>query len=285
MRFHSGRKHRYGLIGLALSTLLCACSQGAAGENGSQAPATSSGMSDAGGMVYYLEQSGTVATMGGINRDLAFYKSMLRNCRDAHLPTTPLDSADEAKLGTVQVKYWHDGDRRSALLIDDYHVDASLSNRVAMCHFRLKYTSRLTIVRDGRVYDLDLVKRTGSVQVMPTDNSADIPMVAPDWEQLAQAGIHKAGQGSYAGQPCVIVKNELAQTTYCVWTGGSKQDRGAQAPEEFPNRLSGKMPVFWSKSDAGGNAFKTTSFVVGHLPYSTIFDIPSDITVRNMGGP
>lgn len=288
MFFDSCNKQLKIIMGCALMALLPACSKGTTDqvstENAQEQSSSDAG--DSSGAVFYLEQTGTTANMSGTNEDLQTYKSMLKNCEDSHQPTTPLSSQEEAKLGTANVKYWHDGNRRNALLIETFRVDASPSNGVAMCTFHLVHTSDLAMSNGNRTYQLDLVKRTGAVQTVPTDDaSGNSPAQPPDWNQLAQEGIHKTGDGNFAGQPCVIEKNDLENTTSCVWSGGEKAGFGVQAPEEFPKALGGKTPVFWSKSSNGGNEFNTTSFVVGQLPDTSIFDVPKDISVKDMGGP
>jgi hypothetical protein len=282
--FDSSNKQLKTLVGCVLMALLPACSKGAAGSASADSAQAQAG--DSGGAVFYLEQTGTTANMSGANEDLLTYQSMLKNCQDAHQATTPLSAQDEAKLGTANVKYWHDGNRRNALLIETFHADASASGGAAMCAFKLAHTSDLTMSNGNRTYQLDLIKRSGDVQTVPTDDSSgSSPAQSPDWNQLAQEGIHKTGDGNFAGQPCVVAKNDLENTTFCVWSGGAKAGFGVQAPEEFPKGLGGKTPVFWSKSSNGGNKFNTTSFVVGHLPDTSIFDVPRDVSVKDMGGP
>jgi hypothetical protein len=284
---HSYDKQLKIVLGCALAAALPACSRSTTGQapaGGAQARALS-GTGDSRGVVFYLEQTGTVANIGGVNEDLHTYKSLLKNCEDAHQPIVALSAADEAKLGTARVKYWHDGNNRSALLIEEYHPDASASNGVAMCAFRLGRAADLSIVNGDRMYGLDLVKRTGEVQTIPTGPALDAPADPPDWNQLAAAGVRKSGSGGFAGQACAVMKDDMGQSTYCVWSGGAKWGYGVQAPEEFPTKLEGHTPVFWSRSDNGGNGFSTTDFVVGRLPDTGIFDIPRDIHIKNMDGP
>lgn len=284
LSLHSFDRHLKTLMACALIALLPACSRGAAGSGGAQAQA-SSGAGGSGDVVFYLEQTGTVANMGGVNEDLQTYKAMLKNCQDAHQATTPLSAEDEARLGTAHLKYWHDGNRRNAQLVETYRLDVTSQGGPAMCTFRLGHTSDLTMADGSRAYQLDLVKRTGEVQTVPTDAaSGNSPAQPPDWNQLAQEGIHKTGNGNFAGQACTVEKNDLENTTYCVWSGGEKGGFGVQAPEEFPKGLGGKTPVFWSKSGNGGNEFDTTSFVVGRLPDTGIFDVPRDVSVKDIGG-
>lgn len=226
----------------------------------------------------------------GKNTALQAYKNWLQGCKG--MATKPLTQDQEAKLGKVRVQVWHDGDNKVARLVDHYALAFDPNAQPPKCDFSVSHTSNLTIlISEGkyaseglaRVYRIDLDKRTGTVQTVPYASPNREPLPPPDWTELASQGLSKAGEGSFHGEPCLVVADKLSQTTDCVWSGGARDGYSAAIGEQFP-KFNG-TPTFWRKSSNGGDGFTTSQFMVGKLPNTSIFDIPAGIKIVDEGGP
>jgi hypothetical protein len=271
-------RQRLALSGALSALLLAACSHGASAASGGQLPY---GMdADGDWLSFYQDQTG-IAVVGahGENMELENYKTYLAHCKVA--PVKPLDPADEAKVGTVRIQHWQDGDRGTATLVEKFGYDWGTGS-TPNCVFTPSHSAELKLYlrKQNRSYDIDLVKHTGTVQTLPPSSPSDhLHSPPPDWNQLAMAGIHKLGTSGDAGQPCVILQDPTGNQA-CVWSGGTKWGYGV-ADADTPRLWATGSPSV--KSDV--KTLTTNSFVVGKLKDTRVFDLPSNVSIQDQGGP
>lgn len=275
-----GKQRWIVMAGLA-SALLAACSHGSA--TGSQGALPLGEDSNGNWLSFYLDQAGVqVVGANGENSRLANYKIDLKTC-EGHVSKS-LNPADAEKVGTNRTQEWKDGYSRDAKLVEEfgYSLGMTGSGPSLECVFTPVHTAKLTIHlnKQNRVYDIDLVKRVGTVSTLPPSSPTDtLHSPPPNWNQLAQVGMHKLGESSSAGQPCTIIQSVVG-TQECVWSGGAKW--GYQVTDSDTPRLwiAGSPAV---KSDV--KSLTTTNFVIGQLKDSHIFDIPANIAISDQGSP
>lgn len=272
------------LRGLLLVTALVAgpvlsgCSNDAAGAHSNDPAASGGGRAAA--LTYYLDQT-RIKTVGsdGTNLVLADYKAYLSHCKVP--PIKPLTAADEAKVGTVDIKHWQDGNRRSATLTESYGFNMGAGSKIN-CEFRLTTETDLTIrdLAGGRVYHINLAEHTGTEQSVPGEVQADHETATPpDWSALADVGIHKLGTATVQGQPCTIIK-DMAGNKECNWSGGGKDGYGVVNGPHITLWETGSPAV---QSDV--KTLITNEFVVGRLPGMKIFDQTAMVKLTQEGGP
>lgn len=260
---------------LAVGTLLSGCSHDAAG-----ASPTASDSGHAAALTYYLDQT-RIKTVGpdGSNLDLTNYKTYLIHCKVP--PIKPLSAADEAKVGTVDIKHWQDGNRRSATLTETFGFSMGTGSTIN-CEFRLTKDANLTIhdLASGRVYQIDPTKHAGTEQVVQGEAPASPAAVAPpDWGALANVGIHKLGMATVKGQPCVIIE-DMTGNRECNWSGGHKWGYGIVDGPHITLWETGSPAV---RSDV--KTLVTNEFMVGRLPGTKIFDQVAMVKPAREGGP
>lgn len=273
--------HLEWCLAVAAVLLLAGCSSsGAAGSSGGDAgksPVTAKPLT------YYLDQTATLA--GDRNIELQQYKAALSLCEQSGLSVTPLDPTDVAKLRMTRIQIWKTPGRM-AKQEDGWRPMTAPGSMLqgGACQFTgVKKISTLTITLPGRVYSIDLVKRTGTVEHAQQSNSPDVVQAVTPAEESAMEkkaiydGVVKGKRSRVAGQPCVLWSYNKIQGQgwqACTWSAG-KQWGVPAVGRTFP--LS-------AKSMDGKYSMTTTTMTVGHLPGDgDVFEIPVDVKIRDQG--
>lgn len=269
------------LAAAAATMLLAGCSQSNA--TGSTGNGASESVAAAKPLTYYLDQ--TAMLTGDKNVGLQRYKAALSLCEHSGLTVTPLSPADVAKLRTTRIQVWKASDRM-ARQEDGWRPTTAPGSMLqgGACHFTgVEKDSTLTITLPGRVYSVDLIQHTGTVEYPVRDDRHDkAQAVTPADEsalekKAADDGIVKGQAKQVAGQPCVLWSyNKIPGQGWqaCTWSAG-KQWGIPAVGRTFPLSM---------KTLDGEYSMTTTAMTVGRMPEGdSIFKVPANIKIRDHG--
>lgn len=229
--------------------------------------------------VFYLDQYGkTTNWIGSTDLAVSAYHEALASC--AGDPTTPVNPADLSKLGYVQTQVWvDDPHRRAAVLQEGYKVVMSGSIEPPTCRFSLERTRILQLWLDDRYYHIDLTKHKGYVVLVGGWRTASV-------NHATQLAAYPIGKSNVAGQPCTLWHVEYKynkpqySATWCTWSGGEPWGLPDDEMQDFPDFHGTPVLEYKNGADshlAGPGDHTTVRFLIGSLPSTTIFTVPSDV--------
>jgi len=154
---------------------------------------------------------------GGGNAARAAYAQTLQACQAAGLPTTPLSSQDEAKVGKTRYEIWFAPDLE---VVREETWDVDIDQPGVSCHFSLRYEGSQETTDATHYETVDL--GTGQVDRGQAQDGALERIAADPADLQPPEGVTGPHRRQVAGQPCNEWVSEGLGNRQCVWAGGAE---------------------------------------------------------------
>lgn len=241
------------------------------------------------------------------------YADLLRTCRKADFPTTPLAGDIVKKLGRSYYDIWIEG-ARLAIRSTSWGFDVDDGEQA--CRFRAVRSERAAIANENGIYSLDLDvhsahRRAADRKIVRYARKPRTPAAqrADDKQRAAvMALLKKQGYGQIAdeaastrtssarvaGQPCRKTQKRSSGSV-CVWSGGRRWGFDDVA-DHSPGYISGYTPLLTSvdvvllpgdslilsasPANDEGERLTTQMMTVGKPPQTSVFDVPANVSIE-----
>lgn len=152
----------------------------------------------------------------GANAARQSYRQALEACQAAGLPTTPLSSQDEARVGTTRYELWF---APGMEVVREQAWDVAIDNPGISCHFSLilEGSQESTDASHHEIVDL----ATGQADREQTPPGALERVAADPADLQPPEGTSGPRKRQVAGQPCNEWVSEGQGNRQCVWSGGA----------------------------------------------------------------
>ena len=213
------------------------------------------------------------------------YRQLLKACRGAAVPTTPLGEDDAKKLGRTYYQLWFDN-KHSAWQKDvwDFKMEG---DGLSSCRFKIKHEANKAVYMASVSYGIDLMAKTATMEAgtgfMPGGHEG-----LDDDDELdasaKKAGFQRLGYATDAGQRCLrwrLPKPDDVES--CTWSEGHKWGFGrGDGSSQASGAYDADFIVLWVHPANGtGGELTTQKMTVGGEPFDdAVFAPPSGVSIK-----